>query len=293
MLNGKLPPISEELLIYFVGHCFRNLKLQYTTIKLYLCGIRYFCLKDNTPSPFTSQQNDNSCLARLSLFMQSVKRLQTISVKTRLPITSDILGKICHKLRKGFFSRFIDCMLETACIIAFYGFLRCGEFTVTNVDNFDPECNLCISDIRILPDLAIIHLKQSKTDPFRKGIDIQLHKLNTLLCPYKALVNYLQIRTAKQPCNPSDPLFITDSLTALDRNFFISKLKLLIKSCGLNPDSYNGHSFRIGAATSAGKANIADHLIKTLGRWKSDSYCRYIRTDKSSIKHAQQKISSS
>lgn len=30
--------------------------------------------------------------------------------------------------------------------------------------------------------------------------------------------------------------------------------------CGFNPDHYNGHSVRIGAAKTAGKAHIEDHL---------------------------------
>ncbi|VDI02263.1 mediator of RNA polymerase II transcription subunit 24 [Mytilus galloprovincialis] len=47
---------------------------------------------------------------------------------------------------------------------------------------------------------------------------------------------------------------------------------------------------RIGAATSAGKAKIEDHLIKTLGRWTSDSYIRYIRVTPASIKTAQSRI---
>ncbi|CAG2220834.1 unnamed protein product [Mytilus edulis] len=44
LLNGfqfsSLPPISEDILIYFIAHCFKILSLQYSTIKLYLCGIR-------------------------------------------------------------------------------------------------------------------------------------------------------------------------------------------------------------------------------------------------------------
>jgi hypothetical protein len=43
---------------------------------------------------------------------------------------------------------------------------------------------------------------------------------------------------------------------------------------------YASHSFRIGAATAAGSAGLPTWLIKTLGRWSSDCYERYIRTQR-------------
>jgi hypothetical protein len=48
---------------------------------------------------------------------------------------------------------------------------------------------------------------------------------------------------------------------------------------GYNENDYNTHSFRIGAATHAAKMGKSDDEIMTMGRWKSDSYKRYIRID--------------
>jgi hypothetical protein len=46
----------------------------------------------------------------------------------------------------------------------------------------------------------------------------------------------------------------------------------------------NGHSFRIGAATTPAEHKVEDHLIQTLGRWVSQSYVRYCHTAHSIIK---------
>ena len=51
----------------------------------------------------------------------------------------------------------------------------------------------------------------------------------------------------------------------------------LTKKIGLASKDYAGHSFRIGAATTAAHQGIHDSLIKTLGRWESAAYTRYIR----------------
>jgi hypothetical protein len=218
-----------------------------------------------------------------------IKRSQTTAKKVRLTITFDIHEQIVFKLQKGVFSRFIDIMLVTASIVCFFGFMRCGEITVLNVSHFDAAVNLCISDIHLSNDIATVYFKQSKTDPFRKGITIQLHKIDSLLCPYLALSKYLRIRrTLKSHCNGTEPLFVTEDNYALQREFFISKIRHVLDLCGFDSGQYSGHSFRIGAGTSAGQANIEDRMIKTVGRWSSDCYCTYIQTKPISSKRAQQ-----
>ncbi|XP_069130780.1 uncharacterized protein [Argopecten irradians] len=271
-------PVSENNLIQFVAHCFRN-NISYATIKIYICGIRFMCLENNIAYPFS--QN----MPRLQASLTGVKRSQIRATKPRLPITFPILQSICHYLRKN--SK--DPMMETVCVVAFFGFLRCGEFTVSGA--FDPSIHLCINDLVVMKDCILLTLKTSKTDPFRKGVVIRLFSTNHSVCPYNMCVKYMAYRSRMQALpQPHDPLFVNNMGQVLTRSMFIALLKHTLECLNLDSSAYNGHSFRIGAATSASSVRMEDHMIKTLGRWSSDAYCRYIRTSVDTIKAAQRSM---
>ncbi|VDI03028.1 Hypothetical predicted protein [Mytilus galloprovincialis] len=78
----------------------------------------------------------------------------------------------------------------------------------------------------------------------------------------------------------------------LSRIFFISHVKCTLDKLGLSSEKYNGHSFRSGAATTAHKARLEDHLIQTLGRWSSDCYTKYIHTSPDVLRQAQIQMTS-
>ncbi|CAC5385961.1 unnamed protein product [Mytilus coruscus] len=169
-----------------------------------------------------------------------------------------VLRRTCNSLRAGVFSTFTDYMLETACKVAFFELLRCGEFTVSK--HFDSTVNLSVLD-----SYAILHLKISKTDPFHKSVSIQLHKSDHTVCSFSAIKKYFAIRKVREEsfCF-SYPLFVKENGSALDRDFFIRSLKHVLDKYGYISSLYDGHSFRIGDRTSAGSVNIQDHLIKHL-----------------------------
>ena len=84
-----------------------------------------------------------------------------------------------------------------------------------------------------------------------------------------------------------DPLFVEEHSIALCRNYSISKLKALLSYLGFVHSDYSGHSFRLGAATTCASNGIQDHMMQTLGRWKSNCLIRYIRTSDRDINSAQ------
>ena len=143
-----------------------------------------------------------------------------------------------------------------------------------------------MNDISITEDCVYLLLKVSKTDPFRQGVTIKLFRTNAVICPVETCRKYLQARILQNPL-PHDALFVTNDGSSLTRTRFISMFKGVLENIGYDASLYNGHSFRIGAATSAASCKVEDHLIKVLGRWSSDSYCRYIRIQDHVLKEAQ------
>ena len=118
----------------------------------------------------------------------------------------------------------------------------------------------------------LITIKASKTDQFCKGYVLRIGATSSYICAVLALMNYLRHRGQ----TPS-PLFIQQNGWPLTRSTLTTWLREAIARLGLE-GNYSGHSFRIGAATTASAVGIPDHLMKTLGRWLSDAYHSYIQT---------------
>ncbi len=222
---------------------------------------------------------------RLMLILRGAKRGQTSVHNGKLPVTFFVPRGIMNFLRKGSLCLYDSVMLAAAFSMAFFGFLRCGEFTTHGV-GFDPSTTLCLRDICFSPDSQsyALHLKSSKTDVSHKGVTVFLCATGNAECPVRLMKSYTDLRL-HSGADASDPLFIDMNGSVLSRRSFISTLKMILTKLGIDANAYSGHSLRIGAATSAAKGHVPDHLIKVLGRWSSDCYQRYIKTD---IAHLQQ-----
>ena len=58
----------------------------------------------------------------------------------------------------------------------------------------------------------------------------------------------------------------------------VTHLREALLQAGIDTTNFSGHSFRIGAASTAARAGLNDSFIQTLGRWKSSAFMAYIRT---------------
>ena len=102
---------------------------------------------------------------------------------------------------------------------------------------------------------------------------------------------YYLVTIRKEALFIEAPLFVDEQNCPCTRELFISCLRLMLSRLGYPPDKYCAHSFRTGAASTAATVSIEAHMIKTLGRWNSSCYLRYIHVDQNLIKQAQQRLS--
>ena len=282
-----LPEVSEDIFLLYIAYCYKTLCIKYSTIRLYLNGIRFEYLKRGIDCLLIRNDFANS---RITTLLNAVKRSQGTSTRPRHPITASVLSQMCLLLKNGYISPFVDKLLKAVFVTSFFGFLRCGEITISQPE-FDPSKHICLNDVTFCETHVQLLLRYSKTDPYKKGIVIPLFKAenNTDLCPYRALTQYLELRKTIFPNNllPNSPFFLTENGKALCRSYYMMHIKHILARLGYDNSHYSGHSMRIGAATSASAARLEDHLIQTLGRWSSDCYKTYIHTPIHVIKDAQ------
>ena len=275
---GKFMPVDENTLVQYAAYLARSIK--YSSIKSYLAAVRHLHILNGYDLDFKKYP-------RLQLICKGIKRAQGCSTRVRLPITIHHLKLFFCLLAIPHTSNCDSLMLWAAMTLAFFGFMRLGELTCNS--KFSLETHLSPSDVHFLPsfsqpDYISVQVKISKTDPFRIGHTLLIGKTNQPICPVKAMKMYLVHRT-----NTPGPLFQFQSGSPLTKDALTSETRSLLAMSGVNPMHYAGHSYRIGAATTAASVGLPPWLIKTLGRW-TDCYERYIRCPDSLLSEVSTKL---
>ena len=133
----------------------------YTSIKVYLSMVRSLHIDQGFSDPLVN------CLLHQCL-PQGIKHHQS----SHLPLQQLVTLDLTLVLLKSLDLQLTDhAMPWAASCLGFFGFLRAGEFTENSP--FDPTCHLTLQDLQL--DIAVnpsslrVHIKRSKTDPFRQG----------------------------------------------------------------------------------------------------------------------------
>ena len=157
-------------------------------------------------------------------------------------------------------------VLKAAVAMAFFGMLRVSEYTCRDAHHYDVDTTLLGCDVYVMRDMALVHLKSSKTDPFRTGVTIRIAATRRSSCPVRWLQAYLGVGMDSQR-----PLF------AFQDGRFLTRRDLVgILQDALHEPHLNTHSLRAGGATTLANMGVSDYVNQILGGWRSDAYKRYV-----------------
>ena len=249
---------------------------RYSTIKTYLAGIQFYAI-------YRGFQPSVASMHQLYYVLRGIRRRQALAGS---PIPKQAISIVhLHILfnHTTTHSNNRDAtMLQTAMSFVFYGMLRISEYTSSHTSRFVAATTLLVQDVFLLDNILHISVKASKTDPFRSSTVIRLSAFNGRTCPVTLFSQFSRSRV-----HHSGPFFAFVNGSYLTRG----RLSSMIQACfpGAN---INTHSFRIGGASAASSAGIADSSIQVLGRWRSDAYLRYLRFSDNDIVSFFHRISS-
>ena len=268
--DGNIPfPADAKLLSRWASHLACR-GLRPGSIRGSLAGLRSF---------HTDAGLDDSAFegTQLSRVLRGIRRdAGSTERRLRLPLTLPILARLLSALKSlsGVSDR-DRTSFAAAYATAYVGAFRSGELTY-NSGEFDPVFNCTRGDFQDKGSFAIIRLPSSKTDPFRKGVNIVVPS-----APAGALVNPLGLLRTHVVLNPgtaSSPLFARAGRypSAFPKAWFVDILRRSIASSGLDEKHFSGHSFRRGLATWAKlSSGLGDDDIRLLGRWSSSAVRLY------------------
>ena len=217
-------------------------------------------------------------MVRLAQVLRGIKSSQATARpqvdRHRLPIIPQILRRLKAHWKQQPLSQ-DRIMLWAAFLTCIFGFFRSGEICSKGADSFNPSSDLSVGQVKVdslsRPTLVQVLLPMSKIERLGEGAVINLPRRADYLCSVAAILSWLVYR-GKAPGS----LFIFESGAKLTCPRFVSELKKAMSEAGMDPTHFSGHSFRIGAATTAAAEGIADSQIKLLGRWKSSAVQAYL-----------------
>lgn len=269
-------PVPEFILMLWVAHVSRT--LGHSTVSNYLAGIRswhvdqgYFVAFDRMPT-----------LHRALIGVRREKG--DPSPVRKLPITTETLARIQAILAPHNHDDRLFFAVATLCV---YGLLRLGEL----LPNSHTEVRVRAGDLKIAPGARFsLHISRSKTDPFGRGYSATYYANRTPSCPFRAVIlEYLHRLPAPLP--PEGALFVMADGRQPIKRWVILRLKKMVAALGIDDSGFSGHSFRRGGATSLAAAGVPDHIIQTMGRWRSLAYQAYTVPSPEALEEAAARMS--
>ena len=196
-----------------------------------------------------------------------------VQVDTRLPITRSILHRMLVALPYICSSPFYKISYRSMFLLAFYGFLRVGEMT-RNLGQVDNHC-LLISAVQFLVNGLTISFISYKHSVPGKIVKLFVSKqVNQEMRPVVVLQRYLAVRGDYGGC-----LFVHPIGSPISRSQFTDILQKTLSFIDSSSSLNKGHSFRMGSCTWYMQQGKTDSQIRSMGRWRSNAFLKYIRPE--------------
>ena len=153
-------------------------------------------------------------------------------------------------------------------------------------------CGILKSHVNFISDghrrSVSIKLLRTKTLLTGSGCVVEVAEFDSPYCSYNLLRRWCKLNNSMQ--GPDGFLFpsirngVIDFTRPMTGDYLRKLIKLAVASIGLDPSKFSGHSLRSGGATDLFEARVPYHIIKKMGRWKSDAAMRYYRSEEDVLK---------
>lgn len=256
-------PISEQDMAKFILHLV-NKGYKSASIQTNVSALGYCHNILGLPNPA------NKFL--ITKLLAGAKRLAPSQDK-RLPVTLHMLHNFIQIIKRLYPAVYERRMYTAMLLLAFHAFLRIGEYTTrggrqTHVIQRD-KIKFSVTRNKVSKvAITMLHYKHSRGEV---TLVIEANDKRQY-CPVNALARYISL---EGPC--IGPIFINQDGSTVSTSQFSTVFRQVVIDAKLDPKKYKPHGLRIGAATRAHAMNLSDSQIREMGRWKSESFKRYIR----------------
>eukprot|EP00808_Paulinella_micropora_P015471 g55662.t1 len=282
------PALLVLFMTYIIG------QVSVGTLKVYLYGIRNFCLAHGQADPLRNYHVERC--------WRGIKRSKKKGNDNRLTLTGDLLKTVVtfvvRRLAEGGMSPRDKHDLIVLCIIMVWGVMglfRIGELVVSGPKRHARVLRRmhCTLFSERDESFLCINLDGSKTDPFRGGLDVWLADLDVvILSPVFWFQRYeSSLFSAGLNRGKAQAMFRWANGEIVTREKFVAGARQLLAQSGVDDGSrFNGISLRRGGAKSLKLAGASDLAIMRAGRWSSDCFKRYIETPRGEIMLEQRSL---
>jgi hypothetical protein len=259
-------PADTLLMLTFISACAGSYAGK--TLACYFYGIRAWHILHGAPWRMNTAEMKAALDGAAILAPPSSRRPK------RFPL---IIATIISLAALFDLSKPLDAAVFACLTTTFFAAARLGEFTLPSLKAFIPSHHVKPSDIRREQDrhslpVTIFRLPRTKTSI--EGEDVFWASQEGPADPFAALANHLAVNNPPQ----DQPLFAwrhPNGLRPLTRSEFLKRINLAATQLGI--DSIKGHGIRIGATLEYLLRGVPFDVVKSIGRWSSESFLLYLR----------------